>query len=157
MLLNYSNNMSLFKNFKYEILHLWWTRSGEVGSLEMGCWPMRGGGGSWPPPPLTPRRSATGQLPAFVLLHTHGSYNGAQTRDLQVTVDESAARETSPDELRHRPCSWYRDATWPRRFEQARLCWSSPTDRDVHPRSLQRIVALAHSWYCTTWCFIDLY
>ena len=44
------------------------------------------------------------QLPAFVLLHTHGSYNGAQTRDLQVTVDESAARETSPDELRHRPC-----------------------------------------------------
>ena len=44
MLLNYINNMSLFKNFKYEILHLWWTRSGEVGSVEMGCWPMRGGG-----------------------------------------------------------------------------------------------------------------
>ena len=35
------------------MLHLWWTRSGEVGSLEMGCWPMRGGG-SWPPPPDPP-------------------------------------------------------------------------------------------------------
>ena len=55
MLLNYSNNMSLFKNFKYEILHLWWTRSGEVGSLEMGCWPMRGGGVLTPPdPPVDP-------------------------------------------------------------------------------------------------------
>ena len=46
MFLNYSKTMSLFKN--YEILHLWWTRSGEVGSLEIGyC----------PPPPT--RRSAT--------------------------------------------------------------------------------------------------
>ena len=55
MLLNYSNNMSLFKNFKYEILHLWWTRSGEVGSLEMVCWPMRGGGVLTPPdPPVDP-------------------------------------------------------------------------------------------------------
>ena len=54
MLLNYSNNMSLFKNFKYEILHLWWTRSGEVGSLEMGCWPMRGGGVLTPCPPPPP-------------------------------------------------------------------------------------------------------
>ena len=57
MLLNYSNNMSVFKNFKYKILHLWWTRSGEVGSLEMGSWPMRGGGVLTPPDP--PRRSAT--------------------------------------------------------------------------------------------------
>ena len=34
MLLNYSKNMSLSKNYK--ILHLLLTRSGEVGSLEMG-------------------------------------------------------------------------------------------------------------------------
>ena len=59
MLLNYINNMSLFKNFNYEMLHLWWTRSGEVGSVEMGCWPMRGGGVLTPPPPWPPRRSAT--------------------------------------------------------------------------------------------------
>ena len=60
--------MSLFKNFKYEILHLWWTRSGEVGSLEMGCWPMRGGGVLTPPdPPVDPPLEWPGEYKAIDL------------------------------------------------------------------------------------------
>ena len=53
--------MNLFNNYKM-LWQKWYyigdeQGPGEVGSMEMGCWRMGGGGGVLPP--LTPGRSAT--------------------------------------------------------------------------------------------------